>query len=185
METPLLLASASPRRRKILESMGLEFEVAWPDADEIHDLHDPILTVRENATRKFAWARKHYPEFAVIAADTVVVFAGECLGKPKSIVEAVDMLRRFSACSQTVFTGVALGNPDCDMEFHLVKSVVHFRELSDASIEQYVQKVNPLDKAGGYDVDQHAELFVRGYEGSWTNIMGLPKHIVEAWRTCR
>jgi septum formation protein len=185
MEVPLILASASPRRRKILESMGLTFDVVVPLVEEIHETSDPTGTVQENAARKCAWARDQHPGVAVIAADTVVVFDGECIGKPKSLVDAVAMLRRFSATSQTVFTGVAMATAGGDVTSRVDRSVVHFRELTDAAIEKYVQLVDPLDKAGGYDIDQHGDLIIRGYEGSWTNIMGLPQRIVEDWLPCR
>ncbi len=182
---PLILASGSPRRRKILESMDVTFDVVVPEVDEIHWEDDPEGTVSENASRKCAWAQTRFPEAGIVAADTVVVFASKSVGKPTSIVDATAMLRRFSGHSQMVYTGVAMARPRQPMVLRVVRSLVHFRELSDAAIEEYFCRVDPLDKAGGYDIDQHHQLIIRAYEGSWTNIMGLPQDVVEAWLTCR
>jgi septum formation protein len=182
---PLVLASASPRRRKILESMNVAFDVAVPDVEEVHWDDDPVGTVKENAFRKCGWARERFPEAGIIAADTVVVFDGKSIGKPKSIVDATAMLQKFSGHSQTVYTGVALACGPLAPVVRVEKSEVHFRELSDVAIEEYFRRVDPLDKAGGYDIDQCHHLIIRAYEGSWTNIMGLPQGVVEAWLTCK
>lgn len=182
---PLILASASPRRRKILESMDLTFQVETPDVEEVHWDNDPEGTVKENAVRKCTWAQKRFPEAGIIAADTVVVFEGKSIGKPKSIVDATAMLQRFSGRSQVVYTGVATVRGPQKPVVSITKSEVHFRELSDAAIIEYFAKVDPLDKAGGYDIDQRHHLIIRAYEGSWTNIMGLPRDVVEAWLSCR
>ena len=181
----LTLASASPRRRKILEACGLSFRVVVPEVEEVHWHGDPEGTVTENAARKCRWACERYPLVTVIAADTVVVFNGESIGKPKSYDEAVTMLEQFSGCSQMVYTGVAMGISDQPLQQSTTKSRVHFRELNSSDIEAYFRRVDPLDKAGGYDIDQHSDLIIRDYEGSWTNIMGLPRAIVEAWLTCK
>lgn len=180
-----MLASASPRRRKILAALGLPFRVVVPEVEEVSLCGDPEGTVTENAARKCRWARERHASATVIAADTIVVFEGESIGKPGSYDEAVAMLERFSGHSQTVYTGVAMDGPDQPMRQRTAKSQVHFRELTAAVIEQYFRYVDPLDKAGGYDIDQHGDLIIRGYEGSWTNIMGLPQSVVKAWLTCK
>ena len=187
MKNMIILASASPRRKKILDEMGLCFKVMIADVDEVRMDDDPRATVSENAGLKCDWAAKRNPNSIVIAADTVVVFDGRCLGKPQSMDEATSMLRSFSGKSQTVYTGVAFclhEKGDKDIILSVEKSVVHFRELSDKVIEKYLSLVNPLDKAGGYDIDQHGDLIIAGYEGSWTNIMGLPKDIIAEY-LCR
>ena len=184
--SPFILASASPRRAKILKSMGLVFDVVVPVVDEVHWDDDPEGTVRENAARKCSWACLQHPAATIIAADTVVVLDGKCIGKPKSRDEAVAMLRNASGRTQRVFTGMAMGCLDDQrLEQHTEMSRVHFCELTDVVIEQYLQHVNPLDKAGGYDIDQKADLIIRGYEGSWTNIMGLPQEVLERWLACK
>jgi len=161
--------------------MGLCFEVIIADVDEIHIDDAPEETVSENAGRKCNEVSRRNPRNTVIAADTVVVFGGRCLGKPQTMAEASAMLQSFSGKSQTVYTGVALHLPqdgDRTAICRVEKSVVHFSELSDSVIAEYLSLVNPLDKAGGYDIDQHGDLIISGYEGSWTNIMGLPKDII-------
>jgi septum formation protein len=181
----LVLASASPRRRKILEQMGLRFEVVVPDVDEVHWDTAPADTVRENAILKARAVAVNFPEAAVLAADTVVSFKGISIGKPETVSGAMDMLRQFSGCQQLVYTGMALLQPEADMLCAVTEASVQFGELSDAVIAQYVELVNPLDKAGGYDIDQHSDLIISGYTGSWTNIMGLPQDVIEAWLQCK
>jgi len=179
MKSKLILASASLRRSKILKELGLTFEVIIPDVDEVHWNDDPVGTVEENAKRKCNCISQQYPDMIVIAADTVVVFDGKCLGKPKTIQEAREMLGLFSGKSQTVYSGIAIATPQESLDLYLEKSEVHFRKISDTVIDQYFSLVDPLDKAGGYDIDQHSDLIISGYDGSWTNIMGLPKEIIE------
>lgn len=178
MSLEIILASKSPRRRRILEEMGLSFEVMATDVDEVHWDDDPIGTVSVNAERKCLCVQKLYPNRLVIAADTVVAFDGKCIGKPKSIEEARDMLRLFSGNTQTVYSGIAIAAPKQTLYLHLEKSEVHFCEISEDIIEKYHTFVDPLDRAGGYDIDCHSELIISGYDGSFTNIMGLPKEIV-------
>jgi len=179
MKPQLILASASPRRSKILKEMGLLFEVVIPDVDEVHWDDDPEGTVKENALRKCNCVSKKYPNSIVIAADTIVAFEGKCLGKPRSLNEAKDMLRLFSGKTQTVYSGIAIATPNKSPDLFLETSDVHFCEISDDVIEKYHTLVHPLDRAGGYDIDSHSELIISGYDGSFTNIMGLPKEIVE------
>jgi septum formation protein len=187
MKDKIILASASPRRKKILEEMELCFEVVIADVNEVHMDDNPAGTVSENAERKCNEVSSGNPHSIVIAADTVAVFGGRCLGKPQSMAAAAAMLQSFSDKSQTVYTGVALHLPQEERKAAICrveKSVVHFRELSDSIIAEYLSLVNPLDKAGGYDIDQHGELIISGYEGSWTNIMGLPKEVIAEY-LCR
>jgi len=181
----LVLASASPRRRQILERMGLCFDVVVPVVDEVHWDDDPAGTVVENATRKCTWARARHPGAAIIAADTVVVFEGKSIGKPPSRHAAAAMLRRFSGHCQSVYTGVAMAGPQRPLVHRVAESLVHFRVLSEATIQQYIDQVDPVNKAGGYDIDQHGDLIIQSHEGSWTNIMGLPREVVEAWLSCK
>jgi len=181
----LILASASPRRRAILTEMGLTFDVVLPEVDEIHRDDDPLGTVRENALRKCEWCRARHPDCRIVAADTVVVFEGRCIAKPASLEQARGFLRSFSGRTQRVYTGVGLYVPGGQVSIRVDESVVHFRELDEARIAEYFARVDPLDKAGAYDIDQHGELIIASHEGSWTNVMGLPREMVEAWLTDR
>jgi len=179
MKSRLMLASASPRRRRILKEMGLTFEVIIPDVEEVHWDDDPTGTVRENAKRKCRWAHERNPGTTIIAADTIVVFEEKCIGKPESMIDAKAMLQKFAGKTQIVYTGVAMVYPQREMEVFVDKSTVRFRDISDNDIEEYHKLVNPLDKAGAYGIGQHRELIISGYDGSLTNIMGLPKEMVE------
>jgi septum formation protein len=177
----LVLASASERRRKILLSLGLDFDVTVPEVDEIHIDADARASVTENAQRKNRWCAERYPLSCVLSADTVIEFGGRCVGKPVDLGAAMDMLSSFSGKSHCVLTGVALSCPSQRMKCHVAASTVRFRTLAATDIESYVRLVDPLDKAGAYDIDQHGEILIEAYSGSRTNIMGLPAEVVAEW----
>ena len=132
--TPLVLASASPRRAQILRGLRVDFEVVVPDADEVHWDDDPVGTVRENARRKCSWCHKRYPGRRIVAADTVVALDDRPIAKPRDLEEAFAFLRSFSGRRQHVYTGVAFIRPGHALELRVAESVVHFRELSDDTI---------------------------------------------------
>jgi len=177
----LVLASGSARRRKILAELGVEFAVEVPDVEEVCLAADPRATVCENARRKADWATGCWPDAAVVAADTVIDFRGRAVNKPGSLDDARAMFRAFSGAAHDVLTGVALRAPGGRPEIHLATSTVHFRDLTDGDIEAYFARVDPLDKAGAYDIDREPELIIASFSGSRTNIMGLPRGIVRAW----
>ena len=161
--------------------MGLVFEVVVPEVDEVHLEYDPRGSVAENAGRKNAWCARLQPGAWIIAADTVVEFEGRCIPKPTSIEEARAFLKRFSGREQRVHTGVALRDGAGGMVESVVTSGVRFKKLDDDTISEYFRRVDPLDKAGAYDIDQHGDLIVDTYSGSYTNIMGLPRDAVGEW----
>jgi septum formation protein len=169
----ITLASGSPRRAKILEELGVEFDVVKTDAPEASYPHDPERTVRENALAKGAAAA---PRTRVLSADTIVWFGGRIYGKPRDLEEAKEFLRELSGKVHTVFTGVAF-----DGDVKVARSDVKFRELSDADIEEYVARVRPTDRAGAYDIDESGDLIVESYTGSYENIMGLPVEPIREW----
>ena len=169
----ITLASGSPRRAKILEELGVEFDVVKTDAPEASYPHDPERTVRENALAKGAAAA---PRTRVLSADTIVWFGGRIYGKPRDLEEAKEFLRELSGKVHTVFTGVAF-----DGDVKVVRSDVKFRRLSDADIEEYVARVRPTDRAGAYDIDESGDLIVESYTGSYENIMGLPTEPLREW----
>jgi septum formation protein len=178
---PLILASASERRRKILENLGIAFDVVVTAVDEVSYASDPRRTASENALRKSAWCRMKYPARTSIAADTVIDFMGRVVGKPATIKEACEILALFSGKSHTVITAVAFSVMGSAPELKLVESQVLFKELTGEQIRDYCSRVNPLDKAGGYDIDQFGALIIESSSGSRTNIMGLPAELVEEW----
>ena len=169
----ITLASGSPRRAKILEKFGVEFDVVKTDAPEASYPHDPERTVRENALAKGAAAA---PRTRVLSADTIVWFGGRIYGKPRDLEEAKEFLRELSGKVHTVFTGVAF-----DGDVKVARSDVKFRRLSDADIEEYVARVRPTDRAGAYDIDESGDLIVESYTGSYENIMGLPTEPLREW----
>ena len=188
----IVLASGSPRRAKILKDLGVDFEVVKTDAPEVSYPADPERTVRENALAKGAAARSvphSHPSsdrlrgslrsgdtFPILSADTIVWFSDRIYGKPRDLEEAKEFLRELAGKVHTVFTGVAF-----DGEVKVVRSDVKFRELSEATIEEYVARVRPTDRAGAYDIDESGDLIVESYSGSYENIMGLPVEPLKEW----
>ena len=168
----LTLASGSPRRAKILRSLGVDFAVVRSDAPEACYPLDPERTVRENALAKGAAVAAR----PVLSADTIVWFGGRIYGKPRDLDEAKAFLRELSGQTHAVFTGIAY-----DGDVRVVRSDVTFRALSDALIDAYVARVKPTDRAGAYDIDESGDLIVASYAGSYENIMGLPTEPLRAW----
>ena len=169
----IVLASGSPRRAKILKDLGVDFEVVKTDAPEVSYPADPERTVSENALAKGAAL---LPRKGVLSADTIVWFANRIYGKPRDLEEAKEFLRELAGNVHTVFTGVAF-----DGEVKVVRSDVKFRELSEATIDEYVARVRPTDRAGAYDIDESGDLIVESYSGSYENIMGLPVEPLKEW----
>ena len=151
--------------------------------NEVKLATEPKQTVRLNALTKVQAARKCFPKSALIAADTVLDFKGRCVGKPTSLSDAHDLLGLLSGQAHTVLTGVALWAAETDERptLEIESSVVRFRQLSIQKVDAYIRAVNPLDKAGGYDIDQGAKILIESFEGSRTNVMGLPVEVVKPW----
>lgn len=182
---PLIVGSASPRRHRLLREAGLPFEVLAAEAREIHDGNDPVGTVVHNALAKHAPCRRQRPDGCVLTADTLVLFEGDLIGKPRDMDEAALFLRRFSGRTQTVYTAVALSLPGLDAEVRVEASAVHFRPLDESTILHYLRRTRPLDRAGAYDIDENGEMLIAGHGGSYTNIMGLPMEVVVDWFLAR
>jgi septum formation protein len=171
-----VLASASPRRRQLLKKAGYEFEIISPPGDEVSH---GWLTIREltiwNATRKARRVSKASPNAVVLAADTLVAIDGCVLGKPVDLADAAKILRRLSGRTHEVWTAVCICHlaRGKSQSFHEI-SRVYFRELSDDAIQEYLSKVNPLDKAGGYAAQGHGTEIIERIDGSYSNVVGLP-----------
>ncbi len=176
MRSKLLLASASPRRRELLAQLGVPFEVVVAQVTEHEEAStDPRVMVAHNAALKADWVAKRHPEAFVLGADTTVFIDHHALNKPRDLAEARAMLRRLSGRTHTVFTGLALRRRQERLAIDEgVASEVTFKPLDESAIETYLARVNPLDKAGGYAIQEHGDLIVAGYTGSFTNIVGLP-----------
>ena len=178
-----IAATASARRHKILNNLGVDFEVFITHCDEVHHERDAIGTVALNAVAKWREAVGKLGDTAwILAADTVVEFEGRCIGKPIDFDDARRMLMGFSGKRQTVFTAVAMSRP-CHTapDLRIVASSVLFKEYDLATAERYLVDANVLDRAGAYDVDTMSGPIVGGWTGSYTNIMGLPEEVVRDW----
>ncbi|TVR51146.1 MAG: septum formation protein Maf [Puniceicoccaceae bacterium] len=176
LKTELILASGSPRRRQLLEEAGLRFRVVVPEVEELESAPGgPEAMVIENARRKAARVREWHPGAVVLAADTTVHLDGRIFNKPADREEAVRMLAALAGRPHWVSTAVALGGPAMEApEVEVERSRVVFKPLDPEAITGYLNTINPLDKAGGYAIQENGAAIVDHYEGSLTNIIGLP-----------
>lgn len=172
----LILASASPRRIEMLRLMGIDFEVSPSDVDESFRRGEtPREHVLRLAETKAAAAARLRPEAWVLAADTIVVIAGEVLGKPGSVTEARQMLEKLSGREHEVFTGFSIVRKSAGIFLQeVVESSVFFREITAEELDWYTGSPEPYDKAGAYAVQGMGACFIREIRGSCTNVVGLP-----------
>lgn len=173
----IVLASGSPRRREILEGLGLPFRVTVSGAEEnIDPGTPPYLAVERLSLLKAADAAKGQPENAlVIGADTVVVLDGEILTKPVDEEDAARMLARLSGRQHSVLTGISvMRRRDGKAVSVFEETKVCFRTLSEEEIMRYVSTGEPLDKAGAYGIQGRGSLLVERIEGDYFNVVGLP-----------
>ncbi len=176
---PIVLASSSPRRSELLERAGVIFEIVVSPAEEIHDASlKPDVLCELNASLKAEAVARVMPDATVIGADTLVFIDDLPLGKPLDLADARAMLRRLSGRTHRVCTGVCVIYPGGERNsFHDLTEVV-CRELDDAAIDEYFARVNPLDKAGAYGIQEHGERIIAEIRGSFENVMGLPVDMV-------
>lgn len=176
----LVLASGSPRRRDLLQGLGIAFERLSADIDETPhsgELASPY--VARLALEKAQAVAKQRPDALILAADTTVVLDQKVLGKPADAQEACQMLASLSGRSHEVLTAIALW--PFRKEALVVSSKVHIRNLSTSEIEWYVGTGEPLDKAGSYALQGKGSFLVQSVEGSPTNVIGLPLVETLAW----
>ena len=174
----LVLASGSPRRAEILNSVGWEFEKAVPDVDEsVVAGESPEDYVQRLAAEKARVISPSYPGRVVLAADTTVVLGEEIIGKPLDLDDARRMIAQLAGTWHEVLTGVAV---HCNGSEHtgLQSTRVKFAPMSDAEINFLAVEGDPLDKAGAYAVQAQAALFIEGIEGDYWNVVGLPISLV-------
>ena len=172
----LILASASPRRKELLATLGVPFEIIPAEVTE-HEAPDadPRAMVRHNAALKAVWVAARHPDATVIGADTTVFIDRTVLNKPRDAADARAMLRMLSGRTHTVFTGLAVCRRRDGLKLEDgAASEVTFKVLDEAVIGDYLRQVHTLDKAGGYAIQERGDLIVQGYTGSLTNIVGLP-----------
>ena len=172
----IVLASQSPRRRELLERLGVKnFRIVTPDIDEHmeRELPPEELVRRISAEKARAVREQAGMDAVVIAADTVVALDGAVLGKPADELEAFKMLSTLSGCRHQVYTGLTVLRGE---ERHTVseETTVAFRELSEEEISCYIQTGEPMDKAGAYGIQGFGALLIEGIQGDYYNVMGLP-----------
>lgn len=173
----LLLASQSPRRRALLDRADIPFRAEVSPVDEtLSEPLAPSRAVQTLARRKAQPVAADHPSALVLTADTVVAHDGEILNKPDGPDHARRMLHRLSDTTHTVYTGVALAHASTDREITTVEDTdVALGPLSDDEVEAYVASGSPMDKAGGYGIQDHtAPFFVERIEGDYYNVVGLP-----------
>ncbi len=171
IDQPLILASASPRRRELLSSLGIEFEVVAPEIDETPLPGEKPRAFAERLAKEKANTVEK--EGIVIAADTIVVQGDTILGKPTNAAHAQEMLQALSGAVHEVVTGVCVRDATRTEVFSVATQVV-FRILESAEIEAYIATGCPMDKAGAYAIQGGAAHMVRSINGSYTNVVGLP-----------
>jgi len=172
----IILASASPRRKELLEKIGLRFKVEPSNYEEnMHSALEPHELAQKISLKKAEAVASKHKNAVVIAADTFIVFGGQILGKPHTEKEAREMLEAISGESHSVITGFSI--IDTVTNKRLSKSVetkIHIRILTSAEIDAYVKSKEPLDKAGAYAIQGLGAVFVEKIEGDYFNVIGLP-----------
>jgi septum formation protein len=177
MELPrIILASASPRRAELLRRFVPEFDVMPGHAEEFQPEHlSPAEACMLNAYRKAHVIAKRFPDTLVIGADTEVVLGRRVFGKPASLAEAAGMLSDLAGREHQVTTGVCVIHLRAHRQRTFADTTrVRFKPLRPGDIASYLEKINPLDKAGAYAIQEHGEMIVEKTDGSFTNVVGLP-----------
>ena len=171
----MILASASPRRKEILENFGFSFKTIVKNIDETSDKTRAEEKILEIAEKKAKAAAIDFPDENVIGADTVVVVDGKILGKPKDEKEAFSMLKSLSGRSHEVITAFSFININKNIsysDYEITK--VYFKNLTDDEINWYINTKEPMDKAGAYGIQGKGAFFVEKIEGDFFSVMGFP-----------
>lgn len=174
----IVLASGSPRRRRLLEKIGIHPEIVVSNALESNDISSgPESLVKHNAYIKAKTVFKKLGRGPVLGSDTIVVLDGKLLGKPSSQAEAYRMIECLSGRSHEVYTGVAILDKnkeliDCD------RAVVNFKKLTDKMVDEYFALINPMDKAGAYAAQNEGKMVIESIEGDETTVIGLPMNLL-------
>ncbi len=179
---PLILASASPRRAELLRQLELAFKVVPSAATEVFDEQlSPLELCQLNAHHKARAVAKKIPDDLVLGADTLVFLGREIFGKPRDLDEAKQMLMKLQGRTHQVVTGVSLIHLRAHRErLFAVSTDVTFLPLTMEQIGDYLSKINPLDKAGAYAIQEHGEMIVSEISGSYSNVVGLPVERLQA-----
>lgn len=171
-----ILASASPRRREMLQSVGLNFKIIPAHVDEAYiDGESPAEHVKRLSCNKSMAVANKYQQAWVLGADTIVVIDGSILGKPNNRTQAKKMLKKLSGREHKVFTGFTITNKALNIhETKVIQSTVRFKTISAEEMNWYTADDEPYDKAGGYAVQGKGAIFIKSIRGSYSNVIGLP-----------
>lgn len=179
MRFPIILASASPRRKKLLEQIGLKFTVKVSDIDENNVPNLPPEKLAEYLSLKKAKKlAKEYPKSTIIGADTLIVCNKKILGKPKSKQNAKEILKKLRGRMHVIITGVTVIKARKIQTSH-VSTKVYFKKLTDDEINAYIKTGEPMDKAGAYGIQEKGVLFVERIDGDYPNVVGLPLVLID------
>ncbi|NBV84685.1 MAG: septum formation protein Maf, partial [Verrucomicrobia bacterium] len=178
----LILASTSPRRRDLLDAHGYSFKVSTVTVDEIEDSTlGPDRLVRENARLKANSIKHLHPQCVILAADTVVALGNRILGKPADMQQAAAMLADLNGRSHVVHSGVCLlSAARTEERVFVVTTTVRFHALSAQQQLAYLNRIQPLDKAGAYAAQDDGGELIAACEGSFSNVVGLPMEALES-----
>ena len=178
----LILASASPRRAELLRQIGVEFKTITSDVPELH--HDQMTAAevaQVNAYRKARAVAKKAPDTLVLGADTLVYLEERLFGKPATLEEAYQMLEQLQGRTHQVVTAICLIHlREHRQRICAEHTAVTFRSLGAPGIRRYLNRVNPLDKAGAYAIQEQGDMIVEAVSGSYTNVVGLPTERLQA-----
>lgn len=181
INTPIILASKSPRRQELLTLMGLTFSVALKEVDESYESSLTASEIAVAIAEKKAKAFTANPDHIIITADTIVAIGDEILGKPQDKAEAQEMLAKLSGKMHEVFTGVSINYQGEIVSFY-DKTEVLCRNLNATEIDYYIDNYKPYDKAGSYGIqDWFGVVAIEKINGSYTNVMGLPTEKLYAY----
>jgi septum formation protein len=176
----IILASKSPRRRQLLEGLGVQFEVITHEVDESFPIHlrGPEIATFLARVKADAFQQELQQDEIVITADTIVWINDHVLNKPEDRSEAISMLSELSGNTHTVYTGVCIKSRE-KQEVFCDETLVEFRPLTQEEIEYYIDHYSPYDKAGSYGAQDWIGLTgIRSLKGSYFNVMGLPVHLL-------
>ena len=177
----IILASKSPRRREILENLGLKFDIVVADTDESSNIREPDELVMALATSKgratLEKLNKETDDTLIIACDTLVYADGEFLGKPRDRADAGRMIRKISGSFHYVVSGIYLYYGGREARAAASTKVI-FDKLTDSDIAAYLDTSEPYDKAGAYAIQGKASAYISGIEGDYFNVVGLPVNLL-------
>lgn len=173
---PVILASQSPRRKEILDMIGLRYEISIPDYIEDNSSQAlPATIVVQHALRKAQAVAPKHPKTWIIGADTIVVRDEKILGKPKNESDAIRMLQLLSGAEHSVYTGYCVLNSANGRYLkNVVQTLVTFKIIPLAEIRHYVTNYHPFDKAGAYAIQDFSAIFVEKIDGCFYNVVGFP-----------